>query len=198
MSLASAQAAHKAKPKVTKTPKVPLKTPKPQPGEKKGRGRPSAYSPEIADRLCDRIAMREPLSKITRDADMPCETTIYKWRQQFPEFAEKVARAREHRGEMRVDENDVVAQKVLDGEIDPNVGRVYILNNQWAAAREASKSYGDRLQADMTCAGKPLTSASDLDIAKALAHALAAPASAGADESIDAEAVPVEPEGEQP
>ena len=96
MSLASARAAHKAKPKGKKPPKVPLQTPKPQPGETKGRGRPSAYSTEIADRLCERIAMREPLSKITRDDDMPCEATIYKWRLQHPEFAEKVAHAREH------------------------------------------------------------------------------------------------------
>ena len=115
MSLTSARAAHKAKPKIKKTPKVPLPTPKPQPGTKKGRGRPSAYSPEIAERLCERIAMREPLSKITCDDDMPCESTIYKWRAHYPEFAEKVARAREHRALARADYMDEVVDDVRFG-----------------------------------------------------------------------------------
>ena len=57
-----------------------------------------------------------------------------------------------------------------------------------------SKSYGDRLQADITSAGRSLASASDLDIAKALAHALA-PA-LPAPTMIEAEAIEVKPEGE--
>ena len=197
MSLASARAAHKAKPKVKKTPKVPLPTPTPEPGEKKGRGRPSAYSPEIADRLCERIAMREPLSKITRDDDMPCEATIYKWRLQIPEFAEKVARAREHRAMARADYMDEVVDDVRIGKLDPQAGRVVLESERWQAGKEMPKVFGDRISADLTTNGQSLYLASDLDIAKALAHALAVPA-LPAPEPIDVEAVPVSEEGEQP
>jgi hypothetical protein len=191
MSLASARAAHKAKPKVKKTPKVPLPTPKPEPGEKKGRGRPSAYSPEIGDKLCERIAMREPLSKITRDDDMPCEATIYKWRLQYPDFAEKVAHAREHRALARADYMDEVVDDVRTGKLDPQAGRVVLESERWQAGKEMPKVFGDKL--DVTSAGKAISSASDLDIAKALARALAAQA-LPAPEPLDAESVPVKDE----
>ena len=52
------------------------------------------------------------------------------------------------------------------------------------------KVFGDQIGADLTTNGQSLYLASDLDIAKALAHALAVPA-LPAPEPIDVEAVPV-------
>ena len=61
MSLASAKAAHKAKPKVTKPPK-PKRAPSPPPadGSRRPAGRPPLpYTEELADEMCARIAQRE-------------------------------------------------------------------------------------------------------------------------------------------
>ena len=92
-----------------------------------------------------RYALKENLKSILEDARMPGRTAFHDWMTKRPDFAAKFARARELRGVMRVDENDVVARDVLDGKTDPNAGRTFILNNQWAAAREAPRSYGDKL-----------------------------------------------------
>ena len=125
---------------------------------------------------------------------MPGSSLFYEWMQKQPGFAEKVARAREFRGLLRVERADDLADAVVEGRIEPNAGRIGILQEQWAAARETPRVYGDKV--DITSAGRPLTVASDLDIAKALAHALAAPVLL-APTVIDAEAIEVKPEGEQ-
>src|SRR5690349_23374537 len=102
MSFASARAAKAKKPKTPKPPK-PKRPPSPPPadGSKRPTGRPSLYTEELADELCVRIARRERLSTILADPHMPCQDTIYHWRQTKPGFSEKLARAREIRGEMR-------------------------------------------------------------------------------------------------
>ena len=71
--------------------------------------------------------------------------------------------------------------------------RLEIDAKKWLLARIRPAQYGDKI--DLTSAGKALTSASDLDIAKALAHALAAPALL-APPVIDAEATEVKLEGD--
>jgi hypothetical protein len=78
---------------------------------------------------------------------------------------------------------------------EANGRRLSVDVRKWLLARLKPGKYGDKL--DVTSAGKPLASATDLDIAKALAHALAAPA-LPPPEPIDVEAVEVEREGGQP
>ena len=62
-------------------------------------GRPigsgSAYCEEIADEICERLSNGEPLAQICRDERMPAYRTAYLWQDTHPEFAAKVARARE-------------------------------------------------------------------------------------------------------
>jgi hypothetical protein len=198
MSFASARAAKAKKPKTPKPPK-PKRPPSPPPadGSKRPTGRPSLYTEELADELCVRIARRERLSTILADPHMPCQDTIYHWRQTKPGFSEKLARAREIRGEMRVAMVDDLVADVLAGKLDPNVGRVAIIAEQWAASREAPKAYGDRVSADVTSDGKPLQAVDASAAINALLAALPslAPAALPAPEPLEAEAVSVE-EGE--
>ena len=46
---------------------------------KRPNGRPTSYSKEIAQRICDRIAAGESLIRICRDDDMPAEITVRGW-----------------------------------------------------------------------------------------------------------------------
>src|SRR5262249_4908235 len=55
-------------------------------------GRPSSFNRDIADELCLRLAIREPLQQICADPHMPAESTVYAWRQQNPEFTRARAR----------------------------------------------------------------------------------------------------------
>lgn len=58
-------------------------------------GRPSTYSQEVADQICQRIAEGEPLRQICREDVMPPWRTVYHWIEDNPEFSARIARARE-------------------------------------------------------------------------------------------------------
>lgn len=53
-----------------------------------------AYSQEIADTICARLAEGEPLRQICRDADMPAWRTVYDWMEEREDFAARIAHAR--------------------------------------------------------------------------------------------------------
>ena len=50
------------------------------------RGRPSHYSAEIADTICDRLAGGESLRAICADAGMPDRATVCRWLARYEEF----------------------------------------------------------------------------------------------------------------
>lgn len=58
-------------------------------------GRPTKYTQEIANEICERIAQGEPLRQICRDDHMPGWVAVYRWLQTYPEFSEHFARSRE-------------------------------------------------------------------------------------------------------
>lgn len=63
--------------------------------EKRGRGRPSLYSPEVVERLCGRLANAESLRSICRDSGMPGLRTVLGWVVTKPEFRRQYDLARE-------------------------------------------------------------------------------------------------------
>lgn len=58
-------------------------------------GRPSTYSPEVVDAICERLSAGEPLAAICRDEGMPAARTVRDWEAQRPDVAAAIARARE-------------------------------------------------------------------------------------------------------
>lgn len=67
------------------------KTPK----AKLPHGRPSKFTPAIAQEIADRLSKGEPLAQICRDEHMPSVTTISTWKANDKDFSESIARARE-------------------------------------------------------------------------------------------------------
>ena len=59
------------------------------------RGRPSKFTPEIADEICERFANGEPLAKICRDEHMPTRVAVHDWAKADGEFSLRFACARE-------------------------------------------------------------------------------------------------------
>jgi hypothetical protein len=59
------------------------------------RGRPSRYTAELVDRICDRLANAESLKAICRDPGMPSESTVLGWARERPEFRRQYDQARE-------------------------------------------------------------------------------------------------------
>jgi hypothetical protein len=90
------------------------------------RGRPSHYSAEIADTICDRLAGGESLRAICADAGMPDRATVSRWLAHYEEFRDLYGSARECQAESLVDEilkiardssRDYVKKVGLDGKV---------------------------------------------------------------------------------
>lgn len=63
--------------------------------DEKPRGRPSTFTQEIADEICERLGEGEPLRQICRDERMPHWTTVYDWKATDEAFSLRIAHARE-------------------------------------------------------------------------------------------------------
>lgn len=100
------------------------------------------YSPELIDRICERLENGESLLAICRDADMPSQSTFFRWLEANAEVREKYTRARERQAH-------VVAQQAVDDALiatDAQLGRLAFDARRWFAGKLAPKVYGDKLQ----------------------------------------------------
>jgi transposase-like protein len=83
-------------------------------------GRPSDYTPELVEEFCRRVATGRSVLSVCADLDMPADTTIYRWRQEKPEFRDKLADARDDRLEAYADQMHALAGRVIEeAELDP-------------------------------------------------------------------------------
>lgn len=58
-------------------------------------GRPSLYTPELLQRIVERLSNGEPLAVICRDEGMPSDDTVRNWAQKDEAVSRRIARARE-------------------------------------------------------------------------------------------------------
>ena len=112
-------------------------------------GRPSDFSPETANEICERIALGESLRAICADEHMPHERTVHRWLAQIPDcdddwvtpFRQQYAHAREVQA-------DTFADKIVDeafSATDASIGRLRMDALKWKASKLAPKKYGDKL-----------------------------------------------------
>lgn len=98
--------------------------------------------------ICERMITRDATGRLralhvicSEDADMPCESSVYKWLIQHAEFAQKYARAREILAEINA--NEII--NIADNDGDPQMARVRIDARKWWASKVAPKKYGDKV-----------------------------------------------------
>lgn len=106
-------------------------------------GRPSAYSEEIAEIICDRLADGESLRAICREDEMPDRRTVLRWLESNETFAAKCARAREAQAEYLAEETIEIADTAVDAD-SASAAKVRVAARQWFASKVAPKKYGDR------------------------------------------------------
>jgi len=127
-------------------------------------GRPSTYTDEIADRICNRLIEGDSINHISQADDIPSQYTIYKWLNDFPEFAKKYAHARELQAERMLEEIFAIADEtsndtitVMRGEMETEVAnnewinrsRLRVDTRKWAMSKLAPKKYGERVQTEL-------------------------------------------------
>ena len=106
-------------------------------------GRPTDYTPELADHICDRIADGESLRKICADQDLPDRRTVLRWLGKHDDFATKYARAREAQGDHM---DDLILEVAAACKPETaQADRVKIGAYQWRASKLRPKVYGEKV-----------------------------------------------------
>ncbi|HET8730100.1 MAG TPA: hypothetical protein VFM34_03230 [Moraxellaceae bacterium] len=135
---------------------------------KKGPGgRPSTFSFDVVDRICEQLADGMSLRAICRADDMPSKATVFKWLREQPGFSDQYARAMEARADSHVDDITEIADRT---DLDANDKRVRIDARKWVASKLKPKRYGDKALIGSD-PDNPLPATSTVDVV-ALAKAL--------------------------
>lgn len=111
-------------------------------------GRPSKYSPQLADIICERMINGEDLTKICEDKGMPSRVTVWRWMKQHPEFATQYAHAREALAEFEIDHLRELASKCTEENYKSTA--VKLNHFQWRLMKISPKRFGDKLKAEVS------------------------------------------------
>lgn len=109
----------------------------------------TAYVPDLALQVCERLAQGETLTKICASEGMPGISTFRRWVVEVPELAEAVGRARELQAHSLFDEALDLAREVRTDKVAVSASRVrafdVAMNHlRWSAGRLAPQTYSDR------------------------------------------------------
>jgi len=124
---------------MVKKPKSPGKSAVPA----RSVGRPSKFTQEIADYICEQIVNGRDLTEICEnDEGIPSRATVYRWTCERPEFATQCARAREAGADFEM----YAMKKLADACTEANVNstRAKLNHMQWRVMKIAPRVYGDR------------------------------------------------------
>ena len=124
-------------------------------------GRPSDFTPEIANEICERLAKGESLRAICADDEsgwLPTARTVHRWLTVEEEWAsafrQQYAHAREAQADHYADEIVAIADctdaPAMGGGAeavvrDPQRDRLRIDARKWVASKLAPKRYGDKV-----------------------------------------------------
>lgn len=128
--------------------KKPVPANKPPSASARPVGRPSTYSDEIADIICDRMINGENFSQICSDPMMPSRAALYRWRASRPDFDARCARAREALADFLLDKIEAMAEATTEENV--NSQRLKISTAQWRAEKMAPRTLGPRVNTEIT------------------------------------------------
>jgi hypothetical protein len=124
-------------------------------------GRPSDYSEQMADTICERLTQGESLRTICADEGMPHAGTVCRWLAKHDTFREQYVLAREAQAELHADEMVEIADDGHNDWMEKNFGEdtrwvengeairrsaLRIDTRKWVASRLLPKKYGDKTQ----------------------------------------------------
>lgn len=136
--------------------------------DQKPAGRPSDFTQEIADHICEELSEGRSLRQICReDAGMPSKTTVFRWLadERYRIFRDQYARARESQADALVEECIDIADDGSNDWMERNQGENvgYAVNGEhvqrsrlrcdqrrWWAARIAPKKYAEKTSLEHT------------------------------------------------
>lgn len=144
-------------------------------------GRPSDYTPELADAICARLSQGESLRSVCRSDEMPDASTVFRWLRVHAAFCEQYARAKEESADAHADEilaiaddgsNDWMEQLDKDGEAKGwkengeaiQRSKLRVDTRKWLASKLKPKKYGDKIEHSGPNGGPIVISSTDADL----------------------------------
>lgn len=131
--------------------------------EKKPKGRPSDYTQELADEICERLSEGQSLRTVCSDDKMPSRKTVFSWMRKHQEFLNQYTRAKQESA-------DALAEEILDISDDAEAAikgtaekkssamaqayRLRVDTRKFIMAKMKPKKYGEKI--DLTTNGKDL------------------------------------------
>lgn len=114
----------------------------------KATGRPSLYSRELIEKICERIAMGESLEEICACVGFPSEGTVYRWLSDDLIFQDLYARARDVQADRGFDQAWKIAR---DATVeDAHVARLQVDTIKWRVGKLSPRKYGDVRRTELT------------------------------------------------
>lgn len=132
-------------------------------------GRPTIFTPELGDKICEKLSEGESMRTICKSDEMPAARTVYYWLRNYPSFLDQYNIAKEESADALIEEmldiaddgtNDYMNIKkgdysynVEDREVT-NRSKLRVDTRKWIASKLKPKKYGEKL--DVTSDGKQI------------------------------------------
>lgn len=126
-------------------------------------GRPSKFSQDLAEKICEQIAHGKSLRAICAEDDMPSTSTVCKWLNENQDFSEQYTRARSEQADYFVEEIVEIADNVTAESAAVAKAKLQIDARKWAASKIAPKKYGDKTELDVKSSDGSMTPTVRLD-----------------------------------
>lgn len=127
-------------------------------------GRPTDYTPEMADLICEQLSMGKSLKSALEAVEgSPSAATVFSWMGKIKEFPDKYARAKQEGTDaMAEDIMDISDESISDAyKADPKAAgaavqaqRLRIDTRKWLMSKMKPKKYADHI--DVTSGGQAL------------------------------------------
>ena len=138
----------------------------------RGKGRPSVYTVELAERICSEIASGRSLRSICMQKEFPSMETVFSFMRKYPYFLVNYTNAQAERTEAQAEEILEIADNIESDSIDiigpngiiigqrenkewVNRSRLRIETRKWLMSKMKPKKYGDKI--DFTSNGEKIT-----------------------------------------
>lgn len=124
---------------------------------KRKLGRPTDYTKDMADKICEKIANGRSLRSICAEDGMPPMKTIYRWLEANEEFRHQYARAREKQADYFAEEIIEIADSAEAESAAVSKAKLQIDARKWAASKIAPKKYGNKQEIDVKSSDGSMT-----------------------------------------
>jgi hypothetical protein len=144
----------------------------------KKKGRPSDFTQEMADFICEALSEGKSLRKICEPEDMPNRAAVFRWLSKNEDFRNQYARAKEEQAEALADDIIAIADQydTAKDTLEPDLiqrAKLRIDSRKWVASKLKPKKYGDKIQTEVSGKdGGPIESNVTIDPTKLSTQAM--------------------------